>query len=109
MWGDIDTHIGVRLSTSMHTHTHADASTHTHNTQFHDLIEAVYRPNLATHSTMQKLFRVGPGAVSLMNMACVAFTTHYNGTCLVLCWAWKGRLMGVQTTRLARSLTPTNT
>lgn len=55
--------------------------------QFHQLIEAVYRPNLATHSTLQKLFRVGPGAVSLMNMACVAFTTHYNG-------AW--RVIGVR-------------
>lgn len=49
--------------------------------QFHQLIEAVYRPNLAAHSTLQKLFRMGPGAISLMNMACVAFTTHYNGGC----------------------------
>lgn len=47
--------------------------------QFHALIDAFYRPNKASHSALEKVFRVGPGAISLMNMACVAFTTHYNG------------------------------
>lgn len=28
---------------------------------------------------MVKLWRVGPGLVTLMNMSCVAFMCHYNG------------------------------
>jgi len=43
---------------------------------FHDLIDPTYRPSLPTDKNP---FKIGPGAVSLMNMACVAFTTHYNG------------------------------
>lgn len=46
--------------------------------RFHDLIEAAYRP-VKQHEGVKALFHLGPGAVSLMNMACVAFTTHYNG------------------------------
>jgi len=46
---------------------------------FHALIDAVYRPQTPSYSAFEKLFRLGPGAISLMNMACVAFTTHYNG------------------------------
>ncbi len=47
--------------------------------QFHALIDSMYRPHKASHSALEKVFRLGPGAISLMNMACVAFTTHYNG------------------------------
>lgn len=47
--------------------------------KFHALIDALYRPSKPSHSALEKAFRLGPGAVSLMNMACVAFTTHYNG------------------------------
>jgi amino acid permease len=39
----------------------------------------VYQPRPIGGSVVSQLFKVGPGAVSLMNMACVAFTTHYNG------------------------------
>ena len=47
--------------------------------RFHSLIDAVYRPIKPSHTALEKVFRLGPGAISLMNMACVAFTTHYNG------------------------------
>lgn len=47
--------------------------------RFYSLIDAAYRPLPAKVSGMGKFFRLGPGAISLMNMACVAFTTHYNG------------------------------
>jgi len=47
--------------------------------QFHALIDVLYRPQKPTHTALEKVFRLGPGAISLMNMACVAFTTHYNG------------------------------
>lgn len=47
--------------------------------RFHSLIDVVYRPIKPSHTALEKVFRLGPGAISLMNMACVAFTTHYNG------------------------------
>lgn len=47
--------------------------------KFYSLIEPAYRPITPKVNGLAKLFRLGPGAISLMNMACVAFTTHYNG------------------------------
>lgn len=46
--------------------------------KFHLLIDALYRPAPIEGDVNKLLFKVGPGAVTLMNMACVAFTTHYN-------------------------------
>lgn len=42
-------------------------------------IDAKFRTPVASPWATVNLWRVGPGVVTLMNMACVAFMAHYNG------------------------------
>ena len=42
-------------------------------------IEAKYRSPVPQPWDSVKLWRVGPGLATLMNMSCVAFMCHYNG------------------------------
>lgn len=42
-------------------------------------IDARFRSPVPSPWSDVKLWRVGPGLVTLMNMSCVAFMCHYNG------------------------------
>lgn len=42
-------------------------------------IDAKFRSPVPAPWSVVKLWRVGPGIVTLMNMSCVAFMCHYNG------------------------------
>lgn len=42
-------------------------------------IDARFRSPVPSPWGVVKLWRVGPGLVTLMNMSCVAFMCHYNG------------------------------
>ncbi|CAM9375481.1 unnamed protein product [Ascophyllum nodosum] len=47
--------------------------------RFFEAIEAKYRSPVPQPWDSVKLWRVGPGLATLMNMSCVAFMCHYNG------------------------------
>eukprot|EP00903_Cladosiphon_okamuranus_P009634 g9167.t1 len=46
---------------------------------FFKTIDAKFRSPVPSPWSVVKLWRVGPGLVTLMNMSCVAFMCHYNG------------------------------
>lgn len=48
-------------------------------TEPNQTIDEKFRSPVASPWGVVKLWRVGPGLVTLMNMSCVAFMCHYNG------------------------------